>query len=61
MRHRYVVTIEYVDGGCTTHTINSTASEWFIIQSLKQHDRRLQHGSKKKIKEEVAALDLTRI
>lgn len=42
MRHRYVVTIEYVDGGVTTYTINSTASEWFIIQSLKQHDRRLR-------------------
>ena len=42
MRHRYVVTIEYVDGGVTTYTINSTASKWFIIQSLKQHDRRLR-------------------
>ena len=42
MKHRYVVTIEYVDGGYTTHTINSTASEWFIIQSLKQHNRQLR-------------------
>ena len=42
MRHRYVVTIEYLDGVCTTYTIDSTASEWFIIQSLKKHDRRLR-------------------
>ena len=42
MRHRYVVTIEYIDCGYTTHTINSTASEWFIIQSLKQHDRHMR-------------------
>ena len=42
MRHRYVVTIEYIDGGCTTYNIDSTASEGFIIQSVKQHDRRLR-------------------
>ncbi len=41
MRHRYVVTLEYTDGGINTYTINSTASEWFIIQSLKQHNRHL--------------------
>jgi len=42
MKHRYVVTLEYIDGDTTTYTIDSTASEWFIIQSLKQHNRHLR-------------------
>ena len=42
---RFIVTLLHTDGTTSIHEVNSTASEWFVLQSCVAHHTNIQSYS----------------